>query len=149
MVSYTGYRMHQIAHYISNDGEIYCEKIVDVMSGAAISKKTWSIYAVNPDGTEEWLVDFPDREKKNAEHLIGILTSYVKEEQGENQITTGKVARMLNVPRYKILYQFEHKRLPEPPRVSGRRMIPISMIPLIAEKLGVVYLEREQDDSTK
>ena len=52
-------------------------------------------------------------------------------------LTTGDAARSLRIPRHRLAYAFEAGHIPEPPRIGGRRMIPVEMMPSIARALGL------------
>jgi DNA-binding transcriptional MerR regulator len=46
-------------------------------------------------------------------------------------------ARILNIQSYRIQYAYAHNRLPEPPRVGGRRIFTPEMLQQLAAHFGV------------
>lgn len=50
-------------------------------------------------------------------------------------VSTGELADRLGVQGWRLARLFNTGVLPEPPRVSGRRMIPVELIPKIEEEL--------------
>jgi len=46
-------------------------------------------------------------------------------------LSTGQVARLLGVPRWQIIDLFDRGIVPEVPMLAGRRMVPVSMLPVI------------------
>lgn len=56
-------------------------------------------------------------------------------------LTTGEAARRLGIPRHRLLYAFEVEKVPEPPRMNGRRVIPKDDLKGIAVALGLELRE--------
>lgn len=50
-------------------------------------------------------------------------------------LSTGDVADLLSVQSWRVARIFELGVLPEPGRISGRRMIPKEMVPAVVEAL--------------
>ena len=60
-------------------------------------------------------------------------------------VSIGEVAEMLNIQSWRVARLFELGLLPEPPRSSGRRMIPKSMLPQIVDALRARGWLREDE----
>lgn len=54
-------------------------------------------------------------------------------------LTVGKVAQQLSVPEHRIQYLFRARKIPEVPRIGGRRVFTAEDVRRIAEVLGVSY----------
>ena len=59
----------------------------------------------------------------------------------EEYLTTGQVAEQLDMRRHNIIYIYETKKLPEPIRISGRRMFSKSDI-----KDLISYMDKKRKD---
>lgn len=66
-------------------------------------------------------------------------------------LTIGDVAKRLDVPQYRIVYLLQRGRVPEPPRLSGRRIFSQQDLADIADQLKQPHAGRpprrkENDD---
>lgn len=69
----------------------------------------------------------------------------------EELLTIGDVAKRLDVPQYRIVYLLQRGRVPEPPRLSGRRIFTEQDMDHIANQLNQPHAGRpprrkENDD---
>ena len=63
--------------------------------------------------------------------------------QSSQFFSLGDAARRLGVPRHVLAYAFENGLLAEPPRLGGRRMIPVADLQIMAQKLEAAKRRRE------
>ena len=54
-------------------------------------------------------------------------------------LTVGRVAQQLSVPEHRIQYLFRARKIPDVPRIGGRRVFTPEDVRRIAEVLGVSY----------
>lgn len=60
----------------------------------------------------------------------------------EELLTIGDVAKRLDVPQYRIVYLLQRGRVPEPPRLSGRRIFTQQDLTHIATQLNQPHAGR-------